>query len=69
MSKVILRWRASTFFGYRIQQQDEKELQAVCYQDLIWVFEDNMIVGYSPTRRVELQCLQHNLLDGENAER
>lgn len=53
---VFLSACMSTFW-YGIKEYDEEELQTVCHEDLLGIFEYYVIVWYSPARGVIFQSL------------
>jgi len=54
---VVFRRSAAPILWNRVQEQNEKELQAIYHQDLLRIFPNNMVVWYSPGSGVIFQSL------------
>jgi hypothetical protein len=59
MAEEVLRCRAVAVarFGYGVQYQYKKQLQAVGDENLSLVFEDYVVVWHAPSCGVVFQCL------------
>jgi hypothetical protein len=44
--------------GYRVEYKDEEQLQTVCDQYLLLVFEYDVVVRHAPRSGVVFECLQ-----------
>jgi hypothetical protein len=57
MPEEVLRRRAVSGLGNRVEDENEQQLETVSDKDLLVIFEYNMVVRHTPGGRVVLQRL------------